>query len=185
MDKQFDERTTTDVGRRDLLVRALTGAAFGAGALIVPKLASAGGGGSEGAKDAEIHELQANFHLAKSTQDIDLMMSLWADDAVVAFNGNTYIGTDAIRALLLTTGSFTHLRLSLVTSFKIQIHVKGNEAYLYFECIDIGNFDQPSRFIAGALYNAGTVRKIDGDWLFWRMNFGLIPTLSVDHYAYP
>src|SRR5579872_3306521 len=117
------------------------------------------------------------------------MMSLWADDAVLSFfNGSTttdYVGNDAIRAFLLTTGSFTHHRLSLVTSFKIQIEQHGDQAYLYFECIDIGNFDQPSRFIASVLYNAGTVRNINGKWQYWRMNAGPIATLSVDQYAYP
>ncbi len=181
MDRQFDELTTTEVGRRDLLVKTLAGAALGAGAMIVPQLARADGGGSGNTQEAEIHDLQAAFHLAKSTQDIDLMMSLWAEEAVFG----AFVGNDAIRALFLTTGSFTNRRLSLAPSFKTKIDVDGRQAFLYFECIDIGDFDLPSRYIAGASFIAGTVRKIRGKWLFWRMNAGSASPLSVDHYYFP
>jgi ketosteroid isomerase-like protein len=185
MHKPFDTPNAMDMSRRGLLLKGLTGAAaIGAAALTLPRPASADDGGSESSQAEAIHELQAAFHYAKSTQDIDLMMSLWAEDAVLVFNGVSYTGNDAIRAFLLTTGSFTHLRLSLVPSFKIQIEVHGDEAYLYFECVDIGNFDT-SPVVAGVLYNAGTVRKIQGKWQFWRMNGGPASPLSVDHYYYP
>jgi ketosteroid isomerase-like protein len=47
---------------------------------------------------AEIYQLQAAFHRAKTTQDLDLMMSLWADDATFINNstGMTYVGFDSI-----------------------------------------------------------------------------------------
>jgi ketosteroid isomerase-like protein len=181
MSKQFLNCSKTAIARRGLLAKVLTGAVVGAGALTFPNLASAQGD-PESVQTARIHDLQAAFHLAKCNQDIDLMMSLWANDAVVTFQGTDFVGKDAIRAWLLTTGSFTHHRLSLVTSFKIQIEQHGNQAFLYFECIDVGDFDQPSRFIASALYNEGTVRNINGQWQFWRMAAGPIPTLSVDQY---
>jgi ketosteroid isomerase-like protein len=183
MYKLFDSPTAVDVSRRDLLVKAITGAALGAGALLLPTLAAAQTNDPESVQVAEIHDLQAAFHLAKCNQDIDLMMSLYADDAELNFKGTNYVGKDAIRAFLLTTGSFTHLRISLVTSFKIQIETHGNEAYLYFECIDIGNYDT-APFVASVLYNAGIVRKIGGKWLYWRFIAGPA-ALSVDHYYYP
>jgi ketosteroid isomerase-like protein len=189
MDKQLDAANAVEVSRRDLLVKGLTGAALGAAALALPTLAHAQGFGFghdwPSAQIDEIHQLQAAFHYAKSTQNIDLMMALWAEDAVLNFSGTNYIGNAAIRAFLLTTGSFTHQRLSLVPSFKIEIDVHGEEAYLYFECIDIGDYALPTRSIASVLFNAGTVRKIRGRWQFWRMNGGPIATLSVNQYAYP
>jgi ketosteroid isomerase-like protein len=175
--------TTDEMSRRELLRKAVAGAVVGAAALVIPSLATAQTNDPESVQVVEIHQLQADFHLAKSTQNIDLMMSLWAADAVFTFKGVSYVGNDAIRALLLTTGSFTHKRLSLVSSFKIQIDVKGDQAYLYYECIDIGNFDT-SPFVASVLFNEGTVRKIGGKWVFWQMNGGSALPLSVDHY-YP
>jgi SnoaL-like domain len=140
------------------------------------------------ANEGEIYELQAAFHRAKSTQDIDLMMSLWAEDASLTIPGDAkspYVGLEKIRAFLLTTGSFVHLRLSLVPSFKIQIDVHGDEAFFYEECHDIGDFNLPTRFVASSTFLAGTLRKVHGAWLFWIMNGGSASPLSVNHYYFP
>ena len=69
-------------------------------------------------------------------------------------------------------------------SFKGQIQVNGNQAYLYFECIDIGNFDT-SPVVVGALFLGGTVRNMRGKWLFSDMTGGSASPLSVDHYYFP
>src|SRR5215472_15273711 len=69
----------------------------------------------------EIYQLQAAFHRAKSTQDIDLMMSLWAVDGKLTNQNDPhspYVGSDELRAFWLSSGSFTHRRFSLVPSFK-------------------------------------------------------------------
>jgi ketosteroid isomerase-like protein len=140
------------------------------------------------ADEGQIYELQAAFHLAKSTQDINLLMSLWAEDASLTIPGNPsspFVGLDQIRAFLLTTGSFTHLRLSLVPSFKIQIDVHGDQAFFYEECHDVADFDLPTRSIASSTYLAGTLRKVWGKWLFWKMNGGSASPLSVNHYYFP
>src|SRR5579859_1805995 len=42
----------------------------------------------------EIYQLQAAFHRAKTTQDINLMMSLWAPDAVLHTGGTDYKASD-------------------------------------------------------------------------------------------
>jgi hypothetical protein len=146
--------------------------------------------GPDSKQVAEIYQLQAAFHLAKSTQNIDLRMSLWHPDASLTIPGNPnspFVGLDSIRAFLLTTGSFTHLRFSLVPSFKIQIDVHGDEAFFYEECHDVQNFDQsnPVRFIAADTYLAGTLRKSGEKWLFWNMFGGSASPLSVDHYYFP
>src|SRR5690242_5168475 len=99
MNRQPVGPATPSVSRRDWLVKSVTGTMFGAGALILPQLARADGD-PESVQTAEIHDLQAAFHLAKCNQDIELMMSLWADDAELNFNGTNYVGNDAIRAFL-------------------------------------------------------------------------------------
>lgn len=108
--------------------------------------------GPESAQVGLIYELQAAFHRAKSTQDIDLMMSLWAVDGTLSVQSNPnspFMGSDALHAFWLTSGSFTHRRFSLVPCFKTQIRVDGETGWLYFECHDIGNHDTSTRFIAG------------------------------------
>ena len=184
--------TTTELTRRGLLRRGVGGAALlGLGAFAVPGLARADGSGN--VQVAEIYELQAAFHRAKTTQDLDLMMSLWANHAtfVNQSTGITYVGADQIRAFWQGSGSFTHHRFSLVPSYKTTIEVHGEKAFLYFECHDIGDFpsgafgDPNVRTIANDTFLAGTLRKVGGSWLFWDMTAGSSFPLSFDHYYFP
>lgn len=180
--------TTTEITRRDLLRKGAAGAALlGVGALATPGLARADG--PESVQVAEIYQLQAGFHRAKSHQDIDLMMSLWATDATVTFGALFLSGTDAIRTFFLGSGSWKHQRISLVPSFKDEIDVHGDTAYLYFECHDIALTNESASAPAGTvvthLFNAGTVRHVGGNWLYQDMVFGSAAPLSVDHVYYP
>lgn len=170
--------------------KQLPGVALGIGALAgyaVPLLEGQVRG-PDSTQVAEIYQLQAAFHRAKSLQDIDLMMTLWDPDGSLTVPGNPsspFVGLDSIRALLLSTGSFTHHRFSLVPSFKIQIDVHGDEAFFYEECHDVQDFDLPTRFIAADTFLAGTLRKISGKWLFSNMFGGSASPLSIDHYYFP
>jgi hypothetical protein len=121
------------------------------------------------------------------------MMSLWADDATF-INQNTattYVGFDQIRSFWQGSGSFTHHRFSLVPSYKTTIDVHGNEAFLYFECHDVGNFatgnfDEPAvKTIVNDTFLAGTLRDMAGRWVFWQMTAGLSSPLSFDTYYFP
>jgi hypothetical protein len=176
--------------RRDILRLGMAGAAAGMAGLALRPIAAADAqtGGPESTQTAEIYQLQAAFHRAKSTQGLDLMMSLWADDGTLNVQGDPhspYVGSQSLRSFWQGSGSFTHRRFSLVPSFKTQIDVSGDQAWLYFECHDIGDFDLTTRFIAADLFLAGTVRNVGGTWLFWSMTAGKSSPLSVDHYYFP
>lgn len=185
---------TAEISRRELLQKGALGAALGAGALALPRLALAQSPepGVHGAAShvGAIYQLQAAFHRAKSTQDLDLMMSLWAEDATLIVQGDAnspYSGSDKLRAFWQGSGSFTHRRLSLVPSFKTQISVghNGDRAWLYFECHDVGDYDLPTRSIAADLFLAGIVRNVRGSWVFANMTAGKAFPLSVDHDYFP
>jgi len=170
--------------------KTLPGIALGIGGLAAATLSplEAEERGDDSGQKGKIYELQAAFHLAKSTQDIDLMMTLWDVNASLTIPSDPnspYVGLDRLKAFLLSTGSFTHRRLSVVPSFKIQIDIHGNEAFFYEECHDVQDFDLPSRFIASDTYLAGTLRKVEGNWLFSNMFGGSANPLSVDHYYFP
>lgn len=135
-----------------------------------------------------IYELQAAFHRAKTNQDIELMMSVWDSNATLTVQGNpsvTFVGSEQIRSFWETSGSFTHRRFSLVPSFKTQIDVHGDEAWLYFECHDVGDYDLPDRSIASDTFLAGTVRHVGDKWVFSNMTAGKAFPLSVNHYYFP
>jgi ketosteroid isomerase-like protein len=187
--------TTSEITRRALLRRGIAGAALGSAALALPGLARADApaGSPESVQVAEIYQLQAAFHRAKTTQDLDLMMSLWADDATLVnrSNGQTYVGAPAIRAFWQGSGSFLNHRFSLVPSYKTTIEVSGNDAYLYFECHDIGDFptgdfgDPTVKTIINDSFLAGTLHHVAGSWVFWSMTAGSSSPLSYTHYYYP
>ena len=192
---------TASISRRNLLRTGIAGSALGVASLAAPVLsmvdARAQVSGPESTQVAEIYQLQAAFHRAKTTQDIDLMMSLWAPDAIFVnrSTGATYSGSDAIRGFWLGSGSFTHHRFSLVPSFKTTINVKGDEAFLYFECHDVGNFstgllgdlpaDASIKTIVNDTFLAGTLRNMGGAWLFQEMTAGPSSPLSFDHLYFP
>jgi len=144
---------------------------------------------TEKASIGEIYQLQAAFHRAKTNQDIDLMMSLWAPDGVLHVQGNPkspFVGSAALRTFWLSSPSFKNHRLSLVPSFKTTIKVDGAQAYLYFECHDVANYsDQSTRTIASDTFLAGTVRFEAGRWVFADMTAGPSSPLSPDHYYFP
>jgi len=183
--------TTTEITRRDLLRKGAAAAAIGGAALVLPGLARADS--AESVQVAEIYQLQAAFHRAKTTQDLDLMMSLWADDAAFTntTSGTTYVGADQIRGFWQGSGSFTHHRFSLVPSYKTTIEVQGGQAFLYFECHDVGNFasgsfgDAAIKTIVNDTFLAGTLRNVAGSWLFWNMTAGPSSPLSYSTYYYP
>jgi hypothetical protein len=188
--QQEHPMTMQPMARRTLLRSGLTGTALGAAAWTIPGVARAGPavGSPESVQVAEIYQLQAAFHRAKTTQDLDLMMSLWAPDGTLTVEGvpnSPYTGTAALRVFWQNSGSFTNRRFSLVPSFKTQIGVHGNQAWLYFECHDIGDYDLPSRFIASDTFLAGTVRHLGGNWVFADMTAGSSFPLSADHYYFP
>lgn len=161
------------VGGVALLVAPLTFVWFVAGTMAT-KPARASGLPEEPQRSpiAQIHQLQADFHRAKTFRDIDLMMSLWAPDATFTRGGVTLVGTDEIRAFWLTSGSFNttlNMRESLTPSFKIRVRVHGDTAFLYFECHDV---DEVTGAFVSHLSLGGTVRNVDGHWVFWRMSSG-------------
>jgi ketosteroid isomerase-like protein len=186
--------TTREITRCDLLRKGAAATAIGTAMLAAPSLARAEvSHGSE--QIGEIYELQAAFHRAKTTQDIDLMMSLWADDATFTNNRNgvatTYQGSADIRSFWLGSGSFLNHRFSLVPSFKTTIEVHGDGAFLYFECHDVGNFNDGS-FDDGSVikivndsYLAGDLQNLSGNWVFGNMSAGSSFPLSFDTYYAP
>jgi ketosteroid isomerase-like protein len=182
--------------RRDLLRTGATAAAIGTTAITIPSFATvaaaegAHADGHDAGAVGGIYQLQAAFHQAKSHQDIELMVSLWTEDATFRYAGTTYAGRDAVRTFFLGSGSWHHHRVSLVPSFKDQIQVHDDDtAYLYFECHDVALTDEspavPTGTVVTHLFNAGALRRHDQQWLFREMHFGSAAPLSVDTIYFP
>jgi hypothetical protein len=174
-----------DMKRRDFC--RIVATAVGVGGVTASHLwpAMAQVNGPATADVAQIYQLQAAFHQAKTAQDIELMMSLWTPNATLRVQGDSkspYVGTEQLREFWLHSGSFKNRRFSLVPSFKTRIVVRNNEASLYFECHDVADYDQPTRTIINDTFLAGTLRHVDGKWVFYDMSAGPATPLSLDRY---
>src|SRR6516225_6883001 len=85
----------------------------------------------------QIHNIEIVFHQAGTTKNLDLMMSLFADDATITSGGKTYRGKDQIKAFWQAAGTFQPQNqwVAYTPAFRIKYSVEGNSAHLYFECL--------------------------------------------------
>src|SRR6516165_6123654 len=68
---------------------------------------TAGAGTEENAEDfMALHKVEIAFHEAGTTKNLDQMLSLFADDAVLIAGGKTYTGKDQIKGFWQAAGTF-------------------------------------------------------------------------------
>jgi ketosteroid isomerase-like protein len=162
-------------------------ARFLGGCLVLAAMLSACGGSSSTASATaelqkqvdlyNIDQIEVTFHKAASTHDVDMMMSLWADDAVATIGGQTYSGKDEIRNLFANKAApfkpENHW-LSDTPAYKLKSTVTGDVGTLYFEChyIDVQN-----KVVVVAVGAQQQVARIGGKWLIKEMT-STSPTLS-------
>jgi ketosteroid isomerase-like protein len=158
----------------------------GALAALVMLLAACGGSPAESASAQAIHEdadlyrigeIEKKWHQATSTHDIDLMMSLWAEDATFTVDaGKTLTGKEAIREFWLAAPVFqpdTHW-VSETPAYKIRATVDGDKGTLYFECHYVDPVTEKVVRVVGADQQ---VARINGEWLITN-NVGASPILA-------
>ncbi len=115
----------------------------------------------------DIDQIEVNWHKAASTKDVDLMMSLWADNAVFTIGGKTYTGKDQIRSLIETAAPFQPANQweSDTPAYKIKITVSGDTGTLYFECHYV---DPPTKTVKVVVSANQDVARINGKCLIVR-----------------
>jgi hypothetical protein len=122
------------------------------------------------AQHFELNQLEKAFHLAGSYGgDLDLLATLWADDATLTVGTTVYTGKDAILAFFAAGGAFHNNWVGLTPAFKFTADIHGDTAEISFQC----DYVDPSVTPAVVRLNrimAGTVKKVRGNWLFWRMD---------------
>jgi ketosteroid isomerase-like protein len=143
-------------------------------AMVVNVLAGCGGTGTASAadqtqqKDAalyEIDQIEQTWHQAASTHNVNLMMTVWAPDAVFNIGTETFTGRAQIRKFFATENKAfmaqNHWE-SDTPSYKIKTTVNGDKGTLYFEChyIDVKTGEVAN--VVGVDHN---VQKIHGKWL--------------------
>jgi uncharacterized protein (TIGR02246 family) len=145
----------------------------GALAAVVISLAACGSRGDSASEKAlqqqadlyAIDQIEKTWHRATSTQNVDLMMTLWAPNATFTPKpGVTLVGKKQIRSFWLKAPVFlTKPRwVSETPAYKIRITVNGDRGTLYFECHYVDPKTEKVVQTAGA---DEQVARIDGRWL--------------------
>ena len=112
----------------------------------------------------QIEQIEQVFHRAASTKDVDLMMSLYDDDATVTFGGKTYTGKDQVRSFFEKSGPFQlgNHWVSDTPAYKMKVTVDKDRGTLYFECHYVNADNQTVAVVVGADQK---VARINGKWL--------------------
>ena len=111
-----------------------------------------------------IDQIEKTWHRAGSTQNVDLMMTVWAPDATFTVGGEPYVGKAQIRKFFEASGPFQpgNHWVSDTPAYKIRITANGDKGTLYFECHYI---DTATGKLANIVAADQDVQKIDGKWL--------------------
>ena len=143
-------------------------------ALMVLTFATAACGAPTGAGSADlqrqadlysIDQIEATWHKAASTHDVDLMMSVWADNATFTLGTRLLTGKDQIRAFFATEAApfkAENTWISETPAYKIRTTVNGDTGTLYFECHYI---DVATRTVKAVVGSDQKVQRIGGKWL--------------------
>src|SRR5215472_5126610 len=123
-----------------------------------------------------IHKIEIVFHEAGTTKNLDLMMSLFADDATITSGGKTYTGKDQVRSYWQAAGPFQPQNqwVAYTPAFRIKYTVEGDAAHLYFECLYV---DKAANKIAAHTNSEDTLVRVNGKWLIKDMKAATVPEL--------
>jgi hypothetical protein len=137
-----------------------------------------GGGGEENPLDfMGLHRVEIIFHTAASTKNIDLMMSLFADDATLVVGGKSYAGKDHVRGYFAAVaGSFQPQNewVAYTPAQRFRFEAQGDNAHLYFECLYV---DARAKEIKVHSFSDDNLVRVEGKWLIKEMKAGLVPDL--------
>ena len=124
----------------------------------------------------QIDQIEVTWHKAASIKDLDLMMTLWADNATFQIGTQTASGKDQIRAMWAQSRPFQPQNdwVDETPAYKAVITVSGNTGTLYFECHFV---DVPTRKLVGVVATQLEVARIGGRWLI-TSSLGSTPVLS-------
>ena len=124
----------------------------------------------------QIHKIEITFHEAGTTKNLDLMLSLFADDATITSGGKTYSGKEQIRSYWQAAGVFQPQNqwVAYTPAFRIKYDVQGDSGHLYFECLYV---DKVANKIALHTNSDDTLTRVNGRWLIKDMKAAAMPEL--------
>ena len=130
-----------------------------------------------------IRNIEIVFHTAGSvlpTKDLDLMMSLYADDAVLtdtAHDNKVYRGKEQVRTYWAdVSGPFRpeHHWIGYTPAMRIKSHASGDTGTLDFECLWM-NVDDNT--VGAHAFSSMSLARVNGHWLVKTIKVGKVEKL--------
>jgi hypothetical protein len=167
--------------------RFLIGASVAASAAVCALAGFTAGGNGAGPQPRDLlalQQLQSDFHAAGTLGSRDLLMEIFAEDAVVKAAGMTLEGREAAVDFFASAPSFG-VATSLAPSYKSNYSIHGSTATYSFECIIVGvagdpvttplstipfGGQNPDVEIVQHSTAQGTMVRRDGRWYFQTFN---------------
>jgi hypothetical protein len=151
--------------------------------LCLPALAEPQGDSGPAADILAVRNIEITFHTAGSVlpaKDLDLMMTLYADDAVLtdtAHDNKVYRGKEQVRAYWAdVSGPFRpeHHWIGYTPAMRIKSNVTGDRATLYFECLWM---DVDSNAVGAHAFTSMDLARVKGHWLVKGIKVGKVEKL--------
>lgn len=137
--------------------------------------APARAGAADATDTLALRDVEVTFHDAGSTKDLDRMMSLFADDAVLVVGDKSYVGKDQVRhyfADLAAPFRPENQLIGYTPAQRIRTTVNGDTATLYFECLWVdAKGEKPSLHT----FSDDTLVRSGGKWIIKTMKAGSVP----------
>lgn len=134
-------------------------------------------GSEENAEDfMQMHMIESAWHQAATTKNVDLIMSLFADDATFLAHGKTIKGEVQLRQFWQQSDAFQPQSqlVGYTPSFRLKYDLKGDTGHLYFECLYVDNATKKINSHVGV--SADLVRR-NGHWLIEDAKAAPLPQL--------
>jgi hypothetical protein len=124
----------------------------------------------------QLHQVEIAFHEAGSTKNLEQMLALFSDDAMLVAGGKTYTGKEQIKHYWRAAGPFQPQNhwVGYTPAFRIRYDVNGDSAHLYFECLWV---DKTAKKIAAHTNSDDRLFRVGGRWLIKEMKAAMVPEL--------
>ena len=151
--------------------------------LVMPALAGSQGDRGPPADILALRNIEITFHTAGSVlpeKSLDLMMSIYADDAVLtdtAHDNKVYRGKAEVRRYWAdVSGPFRpeHRWIGYTPAMRMHAEVDGDKATLYFECLWI---DVDKEAIGAHSFSDMKLVRLHGHWLVKDIRVGKVDKL--------
>lgn len=151
-------------------------------AFVLLLVTSAAAAADAPADTLKLRDVEVVFHRAGSVpqKDLNLMMSLYADDAVLTdtrHNNKTYKGKDQVRVYWATVGPPFQPEnhwIGYTPAMRIRTKVAGDSATLYFECLWM---DADHNAIGAHSFSDMTLSRSGDRWLVKTIKVGKVDKL--------